>query len=291
MPTSILVTGANGQVGQELAALAGSYPFDFLFTDRSTLDIADREAVEAYTAANPIDVIINCAAYTAVDKAETETDAAMRINAEAVGNLVAAANRNNALMCHISTDFVYDGEKPVPYEETDGTNPLSVYGTSKLEGEKLVTRDAKRYLILRTSWVYSTFGNNFVKTMQRLGRERDELGVIFDQAGTPTYARDLARTILDIVQKEMREPLSANQVYHYSNEGVTSWFDFAKAVMELSGIECRIQPIRTEAYPTPAKRPCYSVMDKTKIKNAYSIEIPYWRDSLKECITAMKETN
>lgn len=280
---NILITGSNGQLGNEIRVLAEDYPdFEFLYTDIAELDITDPLKVEAYFVANQPQVIINCAAYTAVDKAESDEATTYQINAKAVENLSKSASAIGALMVHISTDYVFDGKSYLPYNETDITNPQSAYGRSKLAGEYAVRQFAGKGLILRTSWLYSAFGSNFVKTMIRYGNERDELNVVFDQVGTPTYARDLARTILDIIPQALQH--SGTELFHYSNEGVASWYDFARTVIAFAGIDCEIKPILTKDYPLPAPRPCFSVLNKSKIKETYNIRIPYWSDSVKHCI-------
>ena len=279
----ILVTGSNGQLGNELRLLAPSCPHDvFIFTDVAELDITSETEVEQLVKEEQPAVIINCAAYTAVDKAEQEDNLAFLINASAVGNLARVASRHNVLLIHISTDYVFDGKGYKPYVEDDPTNPVSLYAKSKHAGEQQVQSYASQAIIIRTSWLYSEFGNNFVKTMMKYGKERGQLNVVFDQTGTPTYARDLAKTILDIIQKQ--PVFSGVEVFHFSNEGVTSWYDFAKAIIEFSGITCKINPIETKDYPLPAVRPFYSVFNKSKIKQRFQTEIPYWRDSLKECL-------
>lgn len=279
----ILVTGSKGQLGNEIRVLAGDYPdFDFIYTDIEELDITDPLMVESFFIANKPQVIINCAAYTAVDKAESDEATAFLINATAVENLAKSAATIGALFVQISTDYVFDGKSYLPYSETDETNPQSAYGRTKLAGENAVFKYAGKGLILRTSWLYSAFGNNFVKTMTKYGIEREELNVVYDQVGTPTYARDLAKAILDIVPAAMQH--SGTELYHYSNEGVASWYDFAKIVIDLSGISCDIKPIRTKDYPLPAPRPSFSVLSKSRIKEIYKIRIPYWSDSVKDCI-------
>lgn len=279
----ILVTGSNGQLGNEFRLLARSYPaFEFIFTDVAELDISSETDIETLVKAEQPVVIINCAAYTAVDKAEQEDNLAFLINATAVGNLARVASKYNALLVHISTDYVFDGKNHKPYHEDNPTNPVSLYAKSKHAGEQQVQSYANKALIIRTSWLYSEFGNNFVKTMVKYGKERGQLNVVFDQTGTPTYARDLAKAILDIIQKQ--PVFNGVEVFHYSNEGVASWYDFALAIIELSGINCKINPIETKDYPLPAIRPFYSVFNKSKIKQRFQIEIPYWRNSLKECI-------
>ncbi len=283
----ILVTGSNGQLGNEIRVLAEEYPdFEFIYTDINELDITDSQKVDLFCVAHKPQAIINCAAYTAVDKAESDDSLAYLINATAVENLSRSATKIDALMVHVSTDYVFDGKTWVPYTETDQTNPLSVYGASKLAGEEAVLKYAGKGIILRTSWLYSAFGNNFVKTMIKYGTEREELRVIFDQVGTPTYARDLAKVILDILPTGF---LNAGvDLFHYSNEGVTSWFDFAKTIITLSGINCQVKPILTKDYPVTAVRPCFSVLNKSKIKETFDLTIPYWSDSVKECIQRLK---
>lgn len=279
----ILVTGSEGQLGNEIRELAGEYSdFDFLFTDIDELDITDNQKVAAYFAANKPQVIINCAAYTAVDKAESDKTAAFLVNATAVENLAKSAGRINALIVHVSTDYVFNGKTFLPYSETDRTDPQSVYGFSKLAGEEAVLKFAGKGIIIRTSWLYSAFGNNFVKTMIKYGTRGEELNVVFDQVGTPTYARDLAKVILDIIPSALQK--AGTELFHYSNEGVASWYDFARTVIAFSGIQCEIKPILTKEYPLPAPRPCYSVLNKSKIKETYKISIPYWGDSIHDCI-------
>lgn len=282
----ILVTGANGQLGNELRQLAAEHAdLNFYFTDVAELDICDEDAVAAYLCDKPLDLIINCAAYTAVDKAEADVDLCGRINSDAVGVLGRAAAARNARMIQVSTDYVYSGEGHKPYTEDELTVPVSVYGITKLAGEHLLAEVCPDSVILRTSWLYSEFGNNFVKTMIRLGKERQTLGVIFDQIGTPTYAGDLAETILKIAESGAKW---SPGVYNYSNEGVCSWYDFAVKVHELAGIRsCKVSPLETVDYPTPAKRPFYSVMNKKKIKQTYGVEIPHWEQSLRRCISKM----
>jgi dTDP-4-dehydrorhamnose reductase len=292
MSRSILVTGANGQLGSEIRNLISNdeclmMNVKWYFTDRSTLDIANKDAIESFCTQNNINVIINCAAYTAVDKAESDEEMAFAINHKAVETLAHIAKTKDVALIHISTDYVFDGSNFKPYVENDPTNPQGVYGSSKLYGEQAVMNiNPKDSIIIRTSWVYSSFGANFVKTMLRLGKERDALGVIFDQVGTPTYARDLAKAILEIIPKLHNESV---EIYHYSNEGVCSWYDFAKAIFELSDVECKINAIETKDYPTPAVRPLYSLLNKAKIKEEYNLEISYWRDSLKVCLHQLGE--
>ncbi len=284
----ILVTGSNGQLGSEIKELTNNDRNNlYFFTDRDSLDITDQEMIKSFIATNRIDTIINCAAYTAVDKAEEDEANANAINHLAVKYLAEIAKEENIKLIHISTDYVFDGTNYRPYVEGDPTNPKSVYGATKLAGEKAMQEiNPANSIIIRTSWVYSSFGNNFVKTMLRLGKERDALGVIFDQVGTPTYAKDLAQTILDIVPQITNEKV---EIYHYSNEGVLSWYDFAKEIMYMSKLECHIQPIETKEYPTPAKRPYYSLLNKAKIKKEFGITIPYWKDSVNACLKALGE--
>lgn len=288
---NILVTGANGQLGQEISTLVQNdehilTEVNFFFTDRDTLDITHKQALDTFVSANNITTIINCAAYTAVDKAETDEVAADFVNRVAVENLAQISKDKNLQFIHVSTDYVFDGESYAPLDENAPTNPQGVYASTKLAGEEaLMGINPDGAIIIRTSWVYSSFGQNFVHTMMRLGKERDMLSVVADQIGTPTYARDLAGAILSILSQPM---IMGNvEIYHYSNEGVASWYDFAKAIFEIGEITCEVNPIPTEAYPTPAKRPYYSVLDKAKIRTAYNLEIPYWRDSLKECIAVI----
>ena len=282
---NILITGANGQLGNEMRVLSAEYPeYAYFFTDVAELDICNEQAVMEFVQANNIHVMVNCAAYTAVDKAEENVELCTKLNADAVGYLAKAAEACGAEFIQVSTDYVFDGTAHVPYRETASTCPNSVYGHTKLAGEQNALTLCSRSMVIRTAWLYSTFGNNFVKTMIRLGRERDSLGVIFDQVGTPTYARDLARAIFVAIRQGI-----VPGVYHFSNEGVCSWYDFTKAIHRLVGItDCKVKPLHTEEYPTLAKRPHYSVLDKTKIKETYHIEIPYWMDSLESCIAKLE---
>lgn len=286
--SKILVTGENGQLGSEIKEISSSYTqHEFTFVDRNTLDLSNLCKLEDYFDDKIFNVIINCAAYTAVDKAQSENDLADTINHRAVSLLAKIAKKKNMAFIHISTDYVFNGQNHRPYIETDPTDPQGVYGRTKRDGENAILDVApQNSIIIRTSWVYSSFGNNFVKTMLRLGCERDSLGVIFDQVGTPTYAHDLAKTILDILPKINNE---APEIYHYSNEGVASWYDFAQAIFELTNISCEIKAITTAQYPTPAVRPQYSLLNKSEIKNNFEITIPYWRDSLKECLKELGE--
>lgn len=282
----ILVTGAYGQLGNEIKCFADKFPWwQFIYTDVDTLDITDENAVESFIQKSNPDVIINCAAYTAVDKAESDIESAKKVNELAPKLLARYARKVKSEFIHISTDYVFNGKAFTPYSEDDEVNPQSVYGVTKLNGEKSCVEENPRCLIIRTSWLYSAFGNNFVKTMLRLGSERDQLKVVFDQIGTPTYAADLANSILSIIRDAEKNKLSfVPGIYHYSNEGVASWYDFAKAIFEISDVECDVSPVRSSEFPTPAKRPGYSVLDKSKIKNTFGISIPYWKDSLKNCI-------
>ena len=282
---NILITGANGQLGNEMRVLSAENPeYAYFFTDVAELDICNEQAILDFVKANQINVIVNCAAYTAVDKAEENVELCTKLNADAVGYLAKAAEACGAEFIQISTDYVFDGTAHVPYKETDETCPNSVYGTTKLLGEQNALTFCSRSMVIRTAWLYSTFGNNFVKTMIRFAKDRDMLGVIFDQVGTPTYARDLARVIFAAIRQGV-----ISGVYHFSNEGVCSWYDFAKAIHRLAGItDCKVKPLHTSEYPTKASRPHYSVLDKTKIKTTYSIEIPYWMDSLESCIAELE---
>lgn len=278
---NILVTGANGQLGNEMRLLAEvNKEYTYFFTDVAELDICDEQAVMNFVTAHQIDIIVNCAAYTAVDKAEDNQELCDKLNHVAPGYLAKAIQTRGGYLVQVSTDYVFDGTAHVPYTEEQPTCPDSVYGTTKLAGEQEAMKYCANTMIIRTAWLYSTFGNNFVKTMLRLGREKGSLGVIFDQIGTPTYARDLAVAIFAAIHKGI-----IPGIYHFSNEGVCSWYDFTQMIHHLADIKtCKLRPLHTEEYPTKAKRPHYSVLDKTKIKDIYGIEIPYWVDSLKECI-------
>ena len=285
---NILVTGTNGQLGSEIKELSNMYPsYTFFFTCKNDLDITSANEVEAFIQKHHITAIINCAAYTAVDKAESDEGNADRINHLAVKNLAELSQHYALKLIHISTDYVFDGTNHKPYIETDLTNPQSIYGKTKLLGEQaLLHVNPKNTLIIRTSWVYSSYGANFAKTMLRLGREKESLGVIYDQVGSPTYAKELAKAILDILPHINNEQ---SQIYHYSNEGVTSWYDFAKEIMKMAKLPCKINPIETSHYSTPAKRPHYSLLNKAKIKKDYGISIPYWKDSLRTCLVQLGE--
>ena len=281
---NILITGCNGQLGNEIQLLQAQYAQHTWFnTDVNELDITDKAAIERFVEENEIGGIVNCAAYTAVDKAESDPQLARKLNAEAPAFLAEVVGKRGGWMVQVSTDYVFNGTKHTPYVETDEPCPNSVYGQTKLEGEQAVSKFCPNAMIIRTAWLYSEFGNNFVKTMIRLGREREQLGVIFDQVGTPTYAHDLATAIMTAIDKGIKPG-----VYHFSNEGVTSWYDFTKSIHRLAGINtCQVSPLHTAEYPTPACRPAYSVLDKTKIKAAYGIEIPHWEESLAKCIAKL----
>ena len=284
---NILVTGSKGQLGSELREISENYKYNFYFTDKEKLDITDENDIELFVKSNNIDIIINCAAYTAVDKAEEDETNANMVNHLAVKYLSQIAKDNNIKLIHISTDYVFDGRNYKPYSEDDRVDPNGVYGKTKLDGEDAMREiNPLNSIIIRTSWVYSSYGANFVKTMLRLGKDRDEIGVIFDQVGTPTYAGDLAKTILEILPKIDNNKV---ELYNYSNEGVLSWYDFAKEIMKMSKLECKVNPIETKAYPTPASRPHFSLLNKSKIKETYNIEIPYWKDGLDRCLKKMGE--
>jgi len=281
----ILITGSNGQLGSEMKVISALYPeYQFLYTDVAELDLTNAQAVESFFAENKPDAVVNCAAYTAVDKAEDDVELCYKINCDAIENLGRASKENGAVLIHVSTDYVFDGTSYIPYTEDMPVCPASVYGKSKLAGEDALLVVNPESVIVRTSWLYSSFGINFVKTMLKLGKERDSLNVIFDQVGTPTYAADLAEAIMKIVVSEKIIP----GIYHFSNEGVCSWYDFTKTIHALAGIQCNVQPIETKDYPTRTPRPHYSVLNKGKIKAVYGIQIPYWRDSLEKCIELLK---
>jgi dTDP-4-dehydrorhamnose reductase len=283
----ILVTGANGQLGSEIQYLSAQFAdYHFVYTDYTDLDITDMAALDKFMSNDHYYALINCAAYTAVDKAESEKEKAYLINEIGAANLAAAAQKQNAKFIHISTDFIFDGTHSTPIQEDDKPNPLSVYGASKLAGEAAVLKANANSVIYRTSWVYSSFGANFVKTILKLCRERESISVIYDQIGTPTYARDLAFLIVSQLDIVVQNELAG--VFHYSNEGVASWFDFAIAIRDIAGLSTKIGPIETWQYPTPAVRPKYSVLNKKKIKDALSIEIPYWRTSLEACMKLIR---
>ena len=282
---NILVTGANGQLGNEMQVLAReNLQHTYFFTDVQELDICDEQAVYAYVSEHKIDIIVNCAAYTAVDKAEDNVELCDKLNNIAPGYLARAAQANGAAMIQVSTDYVFDGTAHIPYTEEEPTCPASVYGSTKLAGEQNVMDHCEKAMVIRTAWLYSIYGNNFVKTMIRLGQERDSLGVIFDQIGTPTYANDLAQAIFAAINKGV-----VRGIYHFSDEGVCSWYDFTVAIHRLAGIaSCKVKPLHTADYPAKAPRPHYSVLDKTKIKDTFCIEIPHWEESLKRCINQLR---
>jgi len=287
----ILVTGAYGQLGNELKELAVNYPdWQFFFTDVDSLDITVEEDVDAYFQINKPEFVVNCAAYTAVDKAESDAETARKVNALAPGILAGAAKRLKAGFIHISTDYVFDGRAFRPYEEIDSVNPQGVYGKTKLEGEHSVSKENQETVIIRTSWLYSAFGNNFVKTMLKLGQEREMLKVVYDQVGTPTYAGDLAKAILHMMKFYKDEPGKfLPGIYHFSNEGVASWYDFAESIFETARVACKVVPVLSEEFPTAAQRPHYSVLNKSKIKATFNLEIPYWKESLKICIHKLQK--
>lgn len=289
---NILVTGANGQLGNEVRLLAQLHPqFIFFFTDVDTLDICDKESVMAYMVSNKIDYVLNCAAYTAVDAAEDNSALCDRINRDAVANLGEAAARVGAKVIHVSTDYVFDGTSCKPYRENDQTCPVSAYGRSKLAGEEALLAVCADSVVIRTAWLYSPFGNNFVKTMLRLGKEKEKLTVVFDQVGTPTYAADLAAAMLSVIENAEKGSFQSG-VYHYSNEGVCSWYDFTVKIHQLAGItDCKVLPVGSDSYPTKARRPHYSVLDKSKIKDAYQLEIPHWEASLRICLERLAASN
>lgn len=282
----ILITGANGQLGSEIKLLSNEFPdWQFLFTDIDELNITHESEVKDFFQQQKPDFVINCAAYTAVDKAENDIEAAEKINALAPKLLAKYAYITGSKIIHISTDYVFNGEAHVPYSEEDKVNPAGVYGKTKLQGEINCFEENPDSLVIRTSWLYSTFGNNFVKTMLRLAGERDKLNVVFDQVGTPTNAADLAVAILSVIQISVKDKGKfVPGIYHYSNEGVASWYDFAKAIFEIADIKCEVSPVLSDQFPTPAKRPNYSVLNKSKIKNTFGLVIPYWKESLKICL-------
>ncbi|MCS7005908.1 MAG: dTDP-4-dehydrorhamnose reductase [Cytophagales bacterium] len=277
---NILVTGASGQLGNEIRLLSINSSHRFVFTDKDSLDITQEKEIISFFEDMQPDVCINTAAYTAVDKAESHLESCFLTNTKAPELLAKACKKYKTKFIHISTDFVFDGESNVPYTESSAVNPINVYGKTKQEGEQRVLTENAESIIVRTSWLYSSFGNNFVKTMIRYAKERREVNVVFDQIGTPTYAKDLAEVLLKIIEKKD----SLKGIYHFSNEGVCSWYDFAHAIFEIHKLKVSLSPIRTAQYPTEAKRPPYSVLDKTKIKNALQISIRHWRDALNECI-------
>ena len=289
---TLLVTGSTGQLGQSMRAIYLDYPnYNFVFASRQQLDLSEVSSINGFFQNKTFDVIINCAAHTAVDSAESEAELANQINHIAVQQLAIIAKQHNSKLIHISTDYVFNGQQYRPYVETDEAGPQTVYGKTKLSGEQAIQNSLKtNALIIRTSWVFSEYGNNFVKTMLKLGHQRDSLNVIFDQVGTPTYAGDLAKTIMSIVQRDdFNQTAFKTQILHFSNEGVCSWYDFAKAIFELTNTQCKVSPIETKDYPTPATRPHYSVLNKAKIKQSYNLAIPYWKDSLQRCLNTLQE--
>ena len=282
----VLITGSSGQLGSEIKELASEYDtLECIFKDLLELDICDTEALTTIFTDQNINAVINCAAYTSVDNAEKNTEIAEKVNSIGVSNLIKALEINNGKLIHISTDYVFDGKHSQPYKESDPVSPMGVYGETKRAGELAVLNSSIDSLVIRTSWLYSSYGNNFVKNMLSLGNEKESLKVVFDQLGTPTYAKDLAKACLDILCDESLVNISnKGKLYHYSNEGFTSWYGFATAIMELGSIDCKIIPIQTKDYPTLAKRPQYSVFDKSKIKSDFKLTISHWRDSLGNCI-------
>ncbi len=286
---TILVTGSDGQLGNELRSIAIDHPgYKFLFTDKAQLPIEDIIAVKNYFSLHHINYCINCAAYTAVDKAETEKEKAFLINADAVGNLAKICNHYKAQLIHISTDYVFDGTARQPYKETDDTSPISIYGQSKLKGEQLALQHDPTAIIIRSSWLYSSFGNNFVKTMLRLMKEKESINVVNDQSGCPTYAADLAKAIMQIITQLPIANCPLPFVFNYANTGTTNWYEFASAIKTFTNSNCTIQPIKTAGFPSVAKRPLYSVLDTTKIKETFHINIPGWKDSLHHCLHRLK---
>lgn len=294
MGKKILVTGSNGQLGMELRQLAPAHPsYSFIFTTREQMPLEDPAAIHALIDNLKPDYLVNCAAYTAVDRAESDRPMAFLVNGEAPGTMAAACARNNAVMIHISTDYVFNGQSDRPYRESDATDPVNLYGASKLEGEKNVLRELPSSIIIRTAWVYSEFGKNFVRTMLRLMNEKEQIGVVSDQYGTPTYAADLASAVISIIQTlgQDSSPVPGHSgIFHFSNEGRISWYEFAVAIAKLSGTSCRVNPISTKEFPTPAKRPSYSVLDKTKITREFGIVPPHWHDSLEKCIARILQS-
>jgi dTDP-4-dehydrorhamnose reductase len=276
----ILVTGSKGQLGSEIRKLEKKYPdFSFIFIDIEELDLTKPEKVDLFFNQNPIDMCINCAAHNAVDKAVDEPYFAFLLNTEVVDNLAKNCAKYNALLVHFSTDYVFDGNNSVPYTENEIASPQTIYGQSKYKGEEVALANSENVIIIRTSWLYSVYNHNFVKTILRLLAEKEQIEVVNDQIGTPTFAGDLAEAILEVLYKIGNKPIK--EIYHYSNEGVASWYDFAVAIKEFSALNCKIIPVETSKYPTKARRPHYSVLNKTKIKTDFGLEIPYWRDSLR----------
>ena len=287
--SAILVTGANGQLGNEIKTLSVHFPYyQFFFTTREDLPIENKEALQLFFEKHQINYCINCAAYTAVDKAESEKEKAFLINADAVGVLATICHEHQTQLIHISTDYVYDGSKPIPLKEDAAVGPLNIYGWSKLKGEELALNKNPSSLIIRTSWVYSSFGNNFVKTMLRLFKEKEEINVIDDQFGSPTYAADLASIIMEFVER-IEQGAKFSGIVNYCNSGVTNWFEFAEAIKYFVKSNCTINPIPTSAYKTAAKRPEYSILDTSKIKKLLHTSIPEWKDSLQTCLQILQK--
>lgn len=285
MQKNILVTGSKGQLGRSLSKITKeNNAYNFVFIDKEEADITSKEALEALFSQHKFFAVLHFAAYTAVDRAESEPETCELVNHKATEQIAKLCNQHSSKLLYISTDYVFDGTKPSPYMPTDKPNPLSVYGTTKLQGEQAVLANCKQSIIIRTSWLYSEFGNNFVKTMRHLGSEKDEIGVVFDQVGSPCYATDLAKVVMMLADKEFN-----GQIFHFSNEGVCSWYDFARKTMLLSGLKCKVRPIKTTEYPTAATRPQFSLLDKSDIKTFLSIDIPHWEDSLAECIKTMEK--
>ena len=284
---NILVTGGNGQLGNEMRVVSKESRNRYIFTDVVELDITNLEAIRYMLKMERVDVVVNCAAYTNVDRAEEDEIMADLLNNKAAGNLAVVAKEVGATLIHVSTDYVFQGDKNTPYKEDCETSPLGVYGRTKLAGERSIQATGCNYLIFRTSWLYSSYGKNFVKTMQRLTRDKNSLKVVFDQVGTPTYAGDLAAIIYKVIEKDM---LDKQGIYHFSNEGVCSWYDFAQEVCELSGNTCNIEPCHSDEFPSKVKRPNFSVLDKTKVKETFGAKVPYWKVSLKHCINLLMNT-
>lgn len=292
---NILVTGANGQLGNEMRIVSVGSPHKFIFTDFAELDITDGDAVDKTIREKEVNIVVNCAAYTNVDKAEDEPELAERLNAKAVENIARAIKRNDGLLIHISTDYVFGGtSRNVPYGEEEPGNPVGVYGITKLHGEEAAIASGGKYVIIRTAWLYSEFGKNFLKTMLNLTSTREQVKVVFDQVGTPTYAYDLANAIMAVIEDYYKSGYSGSYkkrgIYHFSNEGVCSWFDFTKMIAEYAGnTGCDIQPCHSSEFPSKVTRPSYSVLDKTKIKKCFGVAVPYWTESLRRCMEKMKE--
>ena len=282
---NILITGANGQLGTEMRNVSAGSTDKYMFTDVAELDITDADAVDKVIASEKVDVIVNCAAYTNVDKAEDDEQTADLINHRAVAILASAAAKYGATLIHLSTDYVFDGCACIPYKEDDPTHPTGSYGRTKLAGEQAIIESGCHHLIFRTAWLYSPYGKNFVKTMMKLTAEKDSLNVVFDQAGTPTCAADLAALIYKVITDRMQD---LQGIYHFSNEGVCSWYDFAVEIRDLCGNTCDIRPCHSGEFPSKVERPHYSVLDKTKVKNTFGAAVPYWKDSLKECIQKLR---